>query len=122
MSAQNRGACETLTARVTRVRPLARVRAHVTLKIARPRETLACEHTGEFFSALHSTDDQRAADADEGLTAGLAAVGFVSAVAELVFEELPLHVEGFAALLARELLLCAVRLLVLLQVAEVTEA
>ncbi len=56
------------------------------------------------------------------LTAGLAAVGFVSAVSQLVFEQLPLHVEGFPALLAGELRLRAVRLLVLLQVAEVAEA
>lgn len=56
------------------------------------------------------------------VTAGLAAVGFVSAVSEFVFEEFSLHVEGFPALLAGELFLCAVSFLVLLQIAEVAEA
>lgn len=95
VSAQDCGAREALAAGVAGVGPLTRVRAHVTLKITGARETLP---------------------------AGLAAVGFVSAVPELVFEQLPLHVEGFSALLAGELLLRAVRLLVLLQVAEVAEA
>lgn len=57
----------------------------------------------------------------ETLTAGGAAVGPLARVPRPVLHQLPLHVEGLAALVAGEHLLGRVRLLVLLQVTEVTE-
>lgn len=55
------------------------------------------------------------------LTAGGTAVGPLARVPHAVLDQLPLHVEGLAALIAGEDLLGRVRLLVLLQVTEVTE-
>ena len=54
-------------------------------------------------------------------TTGLAGVRFVPRVSDLVLQQFPVHVEGLATLVTGELSVCSVSLLVLLQVADVTE-
>lgn len=46
---------------------------------------------------------------------------FVPRVSDLVLQQFPVHVEGLATLVTGELSVCSVSLLVLLQVADVTE-
>lgn len=55
------------------------------------------------------------------LTTGRAAVGPLTRVPHTVLHQLPLHVEGLPTLIAGEHLVSCVRLLVLLQIAEIAE-
>jgi len=91
---QHRRAREALAADLTRVRLLPGVRAHMPAQVAGSPETLST---------------------------GRAAVGPLSRVPDPVLHQLPLHVEGLAALVTGEDFIGRVCLLVLLQVTEVTE-
>lgn len=56
------------------------------------------------------------------LTTGGAGVRFLPSVANLVLEELPVRVEGFSTLVARECFVCCMSPFVFFQIAHVVES
>ena len=77
--------------------------------------------TTGFLRIYHRLYDLSKLEDRKLLTAGVTVVRFVPSVADLVLQQLPLHVERLSTLVTGECLVCGVGLFVVFEIAEVAE-